>query len=182
VVVQLDEPSLPAVLAGRVPTASGFATLRAVDPAVASDTVAVVLDAVAAAGATPVVHCCAADPPIALLVRAGAAAVSVDAAVTGSARVVDAIGVALEQDVDVFLGVVPSRGPGVPPAVREIAAPARRLWSALGQAPETLADRIVVTPSCGLAGASVGWAHQAYRLCRQVARALVEAPEEERIR
>jgi hypothetical protein len=52
----------------------------------------------------------------------------------------------------------------------------------LGQPPETLGERVVVTPACGLAGASVGWAHTAYRLCRQVARALVEAPEEERTR
>ena len=35
-VLQLDEPGLPAVLAGRLPTASGYGVLRAVDPQVAA--------------------------------------------------------------------------------------------------------------------------------------------------
>jgi PleD family two-component response regulator len=66
--------------------------------------------------------------------------------------------------------------------VRDAAGPARRLWHQLGFAPEQLGERVVVTPSCGLAGASAGWAYSAYRLCRQVARALYEAPEGERVR
>ena len=36
-VLQLDEPSLPAVLAGQVPTASGFGTLRSVEEQVVRD-------------------------------------------------------------------------------------------------------------------------------------------------
>jgi methionine synthase II (cobalamin-independent) len=182
IVAQVDEPALAAVVAGRVPSASGFATLRALEGEVAVDRLAAVLRAIEAAGAVPVVHCCADDPPVALLVRAGARAVSIDAASTADARVVDALGDAVERGVDVLLGCLPARGPGVAPPVRELAAPGRRLWSVLGQPPETLGERVVVTPACGLAGASVGWAHTAYRLCRQVARALVEAPEEERTR
>ena len=39
--LQLDEPSLPAVLAARIPTSSGFGTLRAPQPALALEHLAV---------------------------------------------------------------------------------------------------------------------------------------------
>ena len=45
VVVQLDEPSLPAVLAGRIPTPSGFGTAPAIEESVAIERLAEVLDA-----------------------------------------------------------------------------------------------------------------------------------------
>src|SRR4051794_35733489 len=47
VVVQLDEPSLPAVLTGALPTASGFGRLRAVEEQVVVDGISTVLEAVA---------------------------------------------------------------------------------------------------------------------------------------
>jgi hypothetical protein len=62
-VLQLDEPSLPAVLAGALPTASGYGTVAAVEPAPAEQRLHDVL-AVAAEGAR-VVHCCASDVPVA---------------------------------------------------------------------------------------------------------------------
>ena len=63
VVVQLDEPSLPAVLTGALPTASGFGRLRAVEEQVVVDGISTVLEAVADAGAlATVVHCCANQP------------------------------------------------------------------------------------------------------------------------
>ncbi len=61
--VQLDEPALPAVLRAHVPTASGFATLRAVDAVTTAERLRTVLAAVAIAGALPLVHCCAPAPP-----------------------------------------------------------------------------------------------------------------------
>ncbi|MGZ6827967.1 MAG: methionine synthase, partial [Mycobacteriales bacterium] len=62
-VLQLDEPSLPAVLAARVPTASGFGTLRAPDPQTARERLRTVL----AAAEHTVVHCCAPRPPVDLM-------------------------------------------------------------------------------------------------------------------
>src|ERR1700750_1464920 len=59
IVLQLDEPVLPAVLVGDVPPASGFGTLRAVEEQVVRGALAEVLDAAAGAGAVQtVVHCC----------------------------------------------------------------------------------------------------------------------------
>ena len=75
--VQLDEPALPGVLAGTVPTASGFGRLRSVEPPVAEELLAKVLRALPD-DVLSVVHCCAADVPVALLRRAGAGAVSLD--------------------------------------------------------------------------------------------------------
>jgi methionine synthase II (cobalamin-independent) len=178
-VVQLDEPSLAAVVSGRVPTVSGFGAIPALDESVAAERLGVVVAAAVAAGAVPVVHCCAARPPVGVAVRAGAHAVSLEAAaVLGDAATLEAVGEAVEDGVDVFLGVVPALGPGVPPTVRDVARPARQLWRALGLAPELLAERVVVTPVCGLAGASLGWVHTAHRLCRQAAAVLAEAPED----
>src|SRR6476659_3688998 len=54
-VLQVDEPSLPAVIEGRRPTASGFGMVRAVDPQVALTALETVL--VAAPEGSRVVHC-----------------------------------------------------------------------------------------------------------------------------
>ena len=68
-VLQLDEPSLTAVLRGRVTTASGYRTHRAVDRPVVEGALR---DVWSAAGGGPVVvHSCAPDVPFALLRRAG---------------------------------------------------------------------------------------------------------------
>lgn len=53
VVVQLDEPSLPAILAGRLPTASGFGRIRAIDSYVGANLVGEVLRAAGEVGDEP---------------------------------------------------------------------------------------------------------------------------------
>jgi methionine synthase II (cobalamin-independent) len=172
-VVQLDEPSLPAVMSGRVRTASGFGALRSPEPASVQEVLAA---AIVAAGDVPVVvHSCAAEVPLRLLADAGAAAVSVDLLSFSPDR--DAIGELIERGVVLWAGVVPSTGPGVPPTPRSVADPVRQLWHELGFEPELLPSRVTITPTCGLAGASPGWVHSAYRVLRQAARVLSEAPE-----
>ena len=39
----------------------------------------------------------------------------------------------------------------------------------LGLDPEAVTERLVITPSCGLAGASPAWARRATGLCREIA-------------
>jgi len=185
VVVQIDEPSLPTVLAGQVRTASGFGALAAVESTDAADKLRQVAAAVSAVGAIPIAHCCANDVPVRLFVEAGMSAISLDATLlddTGS-DIDDEIGAAIEQRVAFFLGLVASTDPDPdekPLRAQEIAAPARRLWSRLGFAPEQLARDVVVTPTCGLAHASMSWPARAYRSCTEVARVLVEEPEDVR--
>jgi methionine synthase II (cobalamin-independent) len=171
--LQVDEPSLPRVLSGRVPTASGFGALAAV---AAAEAVASLKAFVAAAGVPVVAHCCADDPPLELFGRVGVAAVSFDATRLRPAAD-DTVGELVERGVGLFLGLVPSSGPGAPPSTKEVLEPARAMWRRLGFPPERLGAQVVVTPTCGLAGASYGWARTALRLVRQAATALVEAPE-----
>ncbi|HEX3812517.1 MAG TPA: methionine synthase [Mycobacteriales bacterium] len=170
--LQLDEPSLPMVLAGRVPTASGYGTLRTVEEQTAVQSLAAVLDAVD----TPVlVHCCAAGAPLDLLRRAGAAGLSIDASLLRPADD-DALGVAVEAGLPLFLGVVPGTDRDLS-TVDRTADVARRLWHRLGFAPDKLGAGVVLQPSCGLAGASPEYARRALRRVRDAARILTEEPE-----
>jgi methionine synthase II (cobalamin-independent) len=170
--LQLDEPSLPAVLAGAVPTTSGLSRVRAVP---APDAESALRDVVDAAGVPVVVHCCAAEVPLAVVHAAGATAVSLDFAVARVDR--DVLGQAVEDGLQLWAGIVPALGPGAPPSAREIVAPVRRLFAELGLGPDVLRARVVLTPACGLAGASSGWASTALRLVRQAAKVLDDAPE-----
>ena len=177
VVVQLDEPSLPAVLEGRVPTASGFQTLRRVEGVVVRDALAAVLAAVSDAGASTAIHCCAEDAPLALLRSAGADALSLDLSLLRTDQY-DEVGEAVDAGLRLLLGAVPSTDPGREFALREVLTPIRALWHQVGTSPEALAATAVVTPTCGLAGASPDWARRAMTLAREAGRALSEAPEE----
>ncbi|GII79460.1 hypothetical protein Sru01_44420 [Sphaerisporangium rufum] len=172
VIVQLDEPGLPGVLAGTVPTASGFGRLPAVEPPDAAER----LRAVLPGDAFTVVHCCAPGVPLNVLRAAGAGGVSLDAALLRR-RDEDRLGEAIEAGIALFLGVVP--GSGAPlPATAAAAEPARTLWGRLGFPPGRLAEQVVLTPSCGLAGASPGQARAALARCREAARVLREDPED----
>lgn len=172
-VVQVDEPALPAVLAGKVPTASGFHRHRSVDDPEASPALEWVMSAVRESGATPMAHCCAADVPISLLTGTGAQGVSVDLSVLGPASY-DGLAEVLETDRTLMLGVVPSADPATWPDERSLTERVQRLLDMLGLDPADPegAGELVVTPSCGLAGASPGWARRACDLSARVARNL----------
>lgn len=171
-VLQLDEPALPAVLAGAVPTASGFRTLRSVPDHEARAALRQVVDAVQ----LPVlVHCCAPDAPVRLLREAGVRGVSLDLALVSGAGE-EAIGAAVEAGGWLLLGVVPGVDASLPdPAVT--VEPLLGLWHRLGFAPDRLAAAIVPTPTCGLAGASPAYARAAMARVVAVGRRLVEDPE-----
>ncbi|MEO5708668.1 MAG: methionine synthase [Nocardioidaceae bacterium] len=170
VVVQVDEPALPAVMAGQVPTASGFHRHRSVDPPRASAALEWVFTAITESGATPVAHCCASDVPIGLLTGAGAAGVSVDLDVL-PVSAYDDLAALLEQGRPVHLGVVPSTTPAQPLSDATVTERVLRWLDMLGLDPES-ASSLVVTPSCGLAGADAQWARRALRICQQVSAAL----------
>lgn len=170
-VLQLDEPALPAVLRAGIPTASGFGRLRAPTP----QRVREVLSTVLAAAEDTVVHCCAAHPPVELLHGAGASAVSIDATLL-TPQDDEAIGVAVESGAGLLLGLVPS----VDTRMEDLTAimePARVLWRRLGFDHDRLPGTVVVTPTCGLAGASPRHARAALTASAEIARRLGEEPE-----
>ncbi len=150
-VVQLDEPSLPAVLKGGVATSSGFGNLEAIEEPVVEAGIQTLL---AAAGtAQTIVHCCAGDIPIELLRRSGPAALSLDLSLTSAQ---DEIGVAIEAGTALLLGVVAATDTALPEP-RVTAERVRAWWRRLGFDPEHLPGTVTLTPTCGLAGASPGY-------------------------
>lgn len=173
VVLQLDEPSLTAVLRGQVRTASGYRTHRAVDRQVVEATLRDVVGV--HDGGPVVVHSCAPDVPFALLRRAGAAGVSFDLSLV-TERDDEAIGEAVEAGTRLFAGVVPATdGPLSDPAGSVMGV--RTLWRRLGLRPGLLAETVTVTPTCGLAGASPAYAREALAHCVRAARSLADNPE-----
>ncbi|HEX3222167.1 MAG TPA: methionine synthase [Nocardioides sp.] len=168
VVVQVDEPGLPAVLSGAVPTASGFGKHRVVHPPEASQALEWVLEM---AGQEPWVHSCAPGVPWALLRGAGARGLSGDLALLGPDDL-DVFAEALEAGERVALGVVPSTEPSTPPTEKALTEHVVRTLDLLGLDPDAVSEHLVVTPSCGLAGATPAWARRATDLCRAVAREL----------
>jgi hypothetical protein len=171
IVVQLDEPALPAVLAAQIPTASGYGRLRAPDAATATDRLGTVL----AVAEHTIVHCCAPRPPVGMLRAAGAGALSLDAAVL-TQRDDEAIGLAVEDGAALLLGLVP----GVDADLSDLRArmdPATVLWRRLGFPWERLPETVVVTPACGLAGSSPSYARRALAACAELARRMGESPE-----
>jgi methionine synthase II (cobalamin-independent) len=164
VVLQLDEPSLPSVLAGGVTTASGLATYRSVDVARAQAHLGWVIDSVAAQGALPGVHCCHPRVPIDLLRRAGAGMLSVDPAVL-EAELEEPLGEALEAGVLLLLGYAPSLPQSVPgpqALAERLAGRALEQYSRWGIPADAANARVALTPSCGLAGADPSWARLVY--------------------
>ncbi|HEX8768295.1 MAG TPA: methionine synthase, partial [Jatrophihabitans sp.] len=127
VVLQVDEPGLPQVLAGQVPTPSGYGTVRALPRSVATPALTSVLEA--AQPGHRVVHCCAAEVPYDLLADSGASAVSVDASLISDGQL-DSIGELVEAGISLWLGVFP----GTDADISASAARERigRLWSKLG--------------------------------------------------
>ncbi|CCH34472.1 methionine synthase [Actinosynnema sp. NPDC047251] len=174
VVVQLDEPTLPAVLRGLLPTPSKLGTVAAVPEPDARALLASVIEGV---GVDVVVHCCAAEPPITLLREAGAKAIAFDVSVLDAGRW-DEVGEAWEERTALFLGLTPSLDPGRPPTLRELAKPALDLVDRLGFPRSILAAHALPTPACGMAGASAAWVRRALALTRDTGKAFLEPPED----
>jgi len=165
--VQLDEASLPAVLAGQVPTESGFGTLRAVESTVVTEALREVVRAIEV---PVVVHCCAPDVPLAVVRDAGARAVALDLDLLDD---LDPLGEAIDAGLGLFAGAVATQARVVPSGAA-VAERIRRLWHRLGFPAERLPEQVVVTQTCGLAGATPDYARAALAAGRDAARRLSE--------
>jgi methionine synthase II (cobalamin-independent) len=170
ILLQLDEPSLPAVIAGHVPTESGLSAYRAVDGPDAATGLRTIVEA---AGVPVVVHCCAPDVPLQAVRDAGAAAVGLD---LGLVTDLDPLGAALEAGLGLFAGASPARPPadGRAPTGKQIAERVRTLWTRLSFSAERLPRQVVVTPACGLAGAPPAYARKVLAAGREAGRRLAE--------
>jgi methionine synthase II (cobalamin-independent) len=173
VVVQLDEPSLPAALAGRLSGVTSFSPVHPVDEQLA---VSLLNECVGTVGGDVALHCCASEIPWNTLQRSAIHAVSVDLA-TLTAGDLDGIGEFVESGRVAMLGVVPVSAPDQRPSVEHVAAAAAAVTDRLGFSRKVLHDRIGITPACGLAGATAAWARTAIELAQKVADGIAEDPD-----
>jgi hypothetical protein len=173
VVVQLDEPALPAVLDGTVRTASGFGTLRAVEANAAEAALRSVVDILAADGVPVLAHCCAERAPVGVLRRAGFAGLALDLGTLPQVAD-DDLGELVESGAVLLAGMVPALDqPGGLSPLTATVAPVRELWNRLGL-PVALLARVVPVPTCGMAGASPAYARAATQRCADAARTLAD--------
>jgi methionine synthase II (cobalamin-independent) len=176
-VVQIDEPSLPAVLRGQVPTASGFHRHRTVDDAAASQALAWLLAAISEEGAASVVHCCAAGLPVRVLRSAGAPAISFDLSQVRADQL-DGFAEAAQEGLAMLVGVVPSLEPQQSISSADLSREVLHWWHSMGFPAHELASHCLITPTCGLAGASPSWARRTHQLALAVARDVGEAGQD----
>jgi methionine synthase II (cobalamin-independent) len=177
VVLQLDEPALPAALAGRVPTASGLNFVRSVEPMTASQRMGRVL---AAAGpqATTLVHCCAENLPFRVIAESGADGLGFDLSLLRDADI-DLIAEFADAGLGLLAGALPVPAvqrlvSGPPLTPRETAAAIAEVWRKTSLAPELMTRQLVVTPACGLTAVSPAAARAALEHCREAARIAAE--------
>lgn len=176
IVVQLDEPGLPAVLTGALPTASGFGRLRAVQEPTIVEGLQAVLEAAVEAGAVgTVLHSCAADLPIEMLVKTGAGALSLDLARLRTAGW-EQIAIAVEGGTQLWAGAIDTSDAvlaGTMPRPDTVADAVWTPWRTLGLDVAS-AGAVVITPACGLAGASPAAARSVLKLAKSAAAVLAE--------
>jgi methionine synthase II (cobalamin-independent) len=173
VVVQFDEPSLPAALAGRL---SGVSALSPVHPVDESVAMGLLDDCVRVVGGDVALHCCAPDLPWKALQRSSIHAVSVDVSALTAADL-DGLGDFVDSGRTVMLGAVATTAPTVRQSAEEVATAAVAVTDRLGFARSVLRERIGITPACGLAGATPQWARSAVELAQKAADAFAEDPD-----
>ena len=173
VVVQFDEPSLPAALAGRL---TGVTSLTPVHPVDESVAIGLLDDCVAAVGGEVMLHSCASGLSWKMLQRSTIHAVSIDVSMLTAADL-DGVGEFVESGRTVMLGVVTSTAPARQPSAEEVAKSAVAVTDRLGFPRSGLRDQLGITPTCGLAGATQEWARTAIDLAQKAADAFADDPD-----
>ncbi|WP_246292758.1 methionine synthase [Naumannella cuiyingiana] len=166
--LQLDEPQAGAVLAGSVPTASGYDRHRPLPAPQAAQEYAELARALA--GVPLGLHSCAAEFPWEL--SADLDSVSLDGERLGT-RDRDEIARWLESGRELRLGVVPTTTPGRVPGVDEVIGRTLSVLRPL-ELGEAAVQNLVLTPACGLAGWSAADAHRVLRTLRDATEPVAE--------
>ncbi|MGZ6777400.1 MAG: methionine synthase [Mycobacterium sp.] len=172
VVVQFDEPLLPAALAGRLTGVTSLTPVHPIDEPVAT---ALLDDCVSTVGGEVALHSCASGLPWPVLQRSTFTAVSFDLS-TLTVDDVDGVGEFIESGRTVMLGVIPAAVPERRPSAEEVAGSVVDFTDRLGFPRALLPDRIGVTPACGLANATQQWARTAIELAQKAADAIADDP------
>jgi methionine synthase II (cobalamin-independent) len=163
-VIQIDEPALTAIANGEVPTASGLSRIPAIDQGTIRERLGQVL---ANTTGYTLVHCCATTVRFEIIKTAGANAVAFD---LGQLRrgEEDAVAELAEAGMGLFIGLTED-------TPKKTAERVVNLWHRMGS--QSNARQTVITPPCGLAGATPDEAKTALRRCREAAAILPDMGE-----
>ncbi len=166
VVLQVDEPLLPAVSEGRMRTASA---LRRHEPVGRHELV----DLLGPFAPQALLHCCDGAAWLGAAREAGFGGVAVDARDTRGGTAVDELARLLDEGHELHLGVVDTTGDaGQRPD--ELVTTALQVLRPLEADPARLRERVVLSSACGLAGWTVPVAHRQQRWLAEAATLLAE--------
>ncbi|MGW9265094.1 vitamin-B12 independent methionine synthase, partial [Gordonia terrae] len=93
-----------------------------------------------------------------------------------SATDLDGIGALVDRGGVLVAGRVPSTAPDRPLAAERVATELAALTDRIGLNRKVLADNVIVTPTCGLAGASASWAKSALAITAEAGQLLAGDP------
>jgi hypothetical protein len=174
-VVQVDEPDIAAILAGTIPTSSGYRTLRAVAASEARESWRLVLDALRAAGAAEtVISVPEVEAPFEQILAAGAEGVAVPLKAL-TTRQWEQLAAAVESGKRLWVGALDVTG-GSLPKVADCVGAVWRPWRQLGL-PASALSTLRVTPSAGLSGSTPATATAVLGRLTQLAEGLNEAAQ-----
>lgn len=151
-VVQIDEPDIASIMAGTIPTSSGYRTLRSVPGQEVTESWRSLIEALRIAGAVEIVVAVPeVEAPFDRIIAAGADGIAVPLKALTS-RQWEQLAAAVESGKRLWAGVLPVENPSkqlprVPEAVENVWRP----WRKLGLPAHSLRS-LRVTPSAGLAG------------------------------
>ncbi len=152
IVVQVDEPDIASVMAGTIPTASGYRTLRSVSGEEVTGAWRLVIEALKAAGVVEtVVSVPEIEAPIERILAAGADGLAVPLRAL-TMRQWEQLAAAVESGKRLWAGALPTHDPQAQlPRTSDIVESIWKPWRQLGLPAAGLAG-LRVTPSTGLAG------------------------------
>ncbi len=150
-VVQIDEPEIASVLAGTIPTSSGYRTLRSVPGSEATESWRLVIDALRGAGAVEIVVAVSeVEAPFDRILASGADGIAVPLRALTS-RQWEQLAGAVEDGKRLWAGALDVATPAAAlPRVADVVETVWRPWRQLGLPASTL-GALRVTPSEGLA-------------------------------
>lgn len=173
VVVQLDEPDLGRVIDGTVTPLTRLDPIRPIPAPEAAELLQQMIDDL---GVAVLLHSCG-RPRWDLTSRLSGIALSLDVTDLRPAADYDALGAFLDGGGVLAAGLVPTSGPAKPLHAEPLAGLLAGLIDRIGLPRAVLRDNVLVTPTCGLAGATPEWAARALALSSEVASGLAADPD-----
>ncbi|MEE3852679.1 vitamin-B12 independent methionine synthase [Gordonia sp. LSe1-13] len=172
VIVQIDEPMIGQVIDGTVPPLTRFDTIPAVPVVEVADALRGLVEQV---GRPALVHSCA---PVRwdLIQRMRGVGWSLDLTTT-TTEDLDGLGNLLDRGDLLVAGVVPAVTAERRVRAESVAQRLAGLTDRIGLDRKVLAQSVIVSPTCGLAGADPGWAKAALAICAAAGELLGTDPD-----